>query len=249
MKSGTSETSFYVHEELLKKSSPVLFSMCERKWVETQERLYRFDRAVSDQVISCFLSYAYNGDYVYCAPKTDSITSPPVDPGSKNGSVINDEETTTVKNGEDDKYKLAPSHVQNAHPLLLHVQLYVFADTYIIPDLQKLARGKIRDWLQKCPSLNPEGVREMIFDLMEYAFENLREEDIMLTFLSLYASNKLDALRLSSQRLEALMLGSDGKFVRLFIQKINPSTRDAFSFTDESLAEVTLNEGVHNSEN
>ena len=75
-----------------------------------------------------------------------------------------------------------------------------------------------------------------VFDAMEYAFDNLREEDTLLTFLSLYASNKLDELRLSAQLFEALLLGSDGKFAKHFIPKISGSSRDPFSIKHEDLA-------------
>lgn len=204
LKSECSETPFYIHEELLRNSSPALYSVCERKWAESQERVYQFDKAVSEQTISCFLSYAYHGDYVSSSQTAGLIALSSIELALDKRRVAKNSDSKVADSDKDEKYHPVSSHSEDVHPLLLHIQLYVFADTYIIPNLQMLTRGKIRESLQKLSSLNSEGVREEVFDLLEYAFDNLREEDTLLTFLSLYASNKLDVLKLSSQRLNFL---------------------------------------------
>lgn len=216
--------------------------MCERKWAETQERVYRFDKAVSLQMISCFMSYAYHRDYVHSTQEFGSITLPLAGTTSDKREVVKNSDPKMTDGAiKDERYHPVSLHSEAAHPLLLHIQLYVFGDTYIMRDLQKLARGKICQALKELASLDIENVREMVFDLMEYAFDNLREEDIMLTFLSLYASNKLQSLRLSTQRFETLMMGSDGKFVRHILPKISGSSKDVFSLTDDNLKSFPLN--------
>ncbi|KAK2762716.1 hypothetical protein FQN54_000890 [Arachnomyces sp. PD_36] len=249
LKIANSNTVFYIHEDLLKKSSPALYSVCERHWAETQERVYRFDSTVPEQVIPLFLSYAYCGDYSMHTRKADHSGHHTIGQGTIKSEVIKRSATDSNGNNDDndDKGNLASTQTEPAHPLLLHIQLYVFADAYIMTDLQKLSRQKIREHLKSLSALNNENTREMVLDLLEYAFDNLREEDIMLTLLSLYASYRLGELRQSSQRLESLMLGSGGKFFRHFLPKITTAGRDAFSYDDEGLASYARGEGFHNS--
>ncbi|KAK2757952.1 hypothetical protein FQN54_004358 [Arachnomyces sp. PD_36] len=248
LKSANSDTPSYIHEKLLKQLSPVLYSVCEREWLETLERVYTFGEAVTEQVLSGFLNYAYYGDYTHPVPTPDIPATPSIYSDSL-CQVGEKGDLDSSANDADDNHDDEPLPDQARHPFLLHIQLYVFGDTYMIPELQLLARGKICEGLRHFTTQDiksDNSNREIIFDLLDYAFDNLREEDPLLSFFSLYASNRLDGLRLSPQRLEALMLGTDGKFFRLFLPKVCGSSRDVFSFTDKELATFAFDRDLEN---
>ncbi|KAK2757954.1 hypothetical protein FQN54_004360 [Arachnomyces sp. PD_36] len=58
-----SSRSYYIHEDVLKRSSAAIHSACSKPWKETEERVYRFDKIVPEEVIPCFLNFAYRGNY------------------------------------------------------------------------------------------------------------------------------------------------------------------------------------------
>lgn len=169
-------------------------------WAESQERVYTFDKAVSEEVISCFLNFLYHKDY--SAKSNDSA--------GQCANSSNDKESSL-------------------HPLLLHAELYVFADTYIMSSLKGNASWKLKCYLRNMGELNTAEKRDSIFDLIEYTFDNLREDDALLVFLADYVSFKLIQLRLSYQRLETLLLGSDGKFIKNLLPRISGSSKDPFA--------------------
>jgi len=58
-----SNTSFNIHEGLLRSISPALSAACNNDWKECNSRRYKFREEVTEQVLLCFLTWAYSGDY------------------------------------------------------------------------------------------------------------------------------------------------------------------------------------------
>lgn len=196
MKSSHSDKIFYVHEDKLKHSCPSLYSVCSRMWFESQERVYKFDKAVSEDVILCFLNFLYHGHY--SSLKANTAAENPCSP--------NDQEV-------------------GLHPLLLHAQIYVFADTYFMVALGGTAYSNLKCHLRDMGELNTSTKRDSVLDLIEYAFDNLRDDDNLLVILADYVNFRLFQLRLSP-RLVALLMGSDGKLLKTLLPKISGSSRD-----------------------
>ena len=117
-------------------------------------------------------------------------------------------------------------------PLILHVQVYVFATIYLIPTLQTLSKAKISLYLQKIQnSKSKDSYTPAIFDLIEHASSYLEEEDPLLNWLAKYASWNLVSLREDKGRLDGLL--GDGKFMGLLIRHVLPSNGIPFpSFSD-----------------
>ncbi|KAK2757953.1 hypothetical protein FQN54_004359 [Arachnomyces sp. PD_36] len=65
-----SEKVFYIHEEILKDCSGVLKAVCDNPWIESKERLYTFDEAVTEEILRAFVDHAYHHKY-------DTNTNPP----------------------------------------------------------------------------------------------------------------------------------------------------------------------------
>ncbi|KAI9730215.1 MAG: hypothetical protein M1834_005979 [Cirrosporium novae-zelandiae] len=58
-----SNKKFSIHEALLKSTSDALWNACDHNWLESRERCYKFSSDVVEDVITCFVEWAYTGDY------------------------------------------------------------------------------------------------------------------------------------------------------------------------------------------
>jgi hypothetical protein len=58
-----SNIPFYIHEGLLRSISPALSAACRSEWKEGTVRRYKFREEVTEQMLLCFLTWAYNNDY------------------------------------------------------------------------------------------------------------------------------------------------------------------------------------------
>src|SRR5580700_871933 len=63
LEASDSNTTFYVHEHLLRSISPVLLAAISREWNEKTTGRYKFHDEVSEKVLLCFLRWAYHGNY------------------------------------------------------------------------------------------------------------------------------------------------------------------------------------------
>jgi hypothetical protein len=63
LEASDSDTTFQVHEHLLRSISPILLAACSREWNEKTTRRYKFREDVTAQVLLCCLTWAYYGDY------------------------------------------------------------------------------------------------------------------------------------------------------------------------------------------
>lgn len=107
-------------------------------------------------------------------------------------------------------------------PLSLHIQLYVFANIYLMEALKDVSKRKIIEYLQKVErSTSKAPYTTMIFGLLEYASLYLSDNDPLLNWLGRYASWNLSTLRQNVQRLENLL--GDGKFAALLVRHVVPS--------------------------
>jgi hypothetical protein len=113
------------------------------------------------------------------------------------------------------------------HPLLLHIQIYVFANIYIVDPLKTLSQQKIVTYLKKA-EISKKDFTSEIFDLLDFAFSNLPEDDALLYWLANYSSWKLGALRGDTGRLDNLLRREDGNFSRLLARHVLPSRASPF---------------------
>ena len=115
------------------------------------------------------------------------------------------------------------------HPLFLHIQLYVFANVYLMSSLKEISKHKIIAYLKKVENSHSMGpYTNVIFDLLDCASSYLPDSDPLLDWLARYASWKLALLRQESERLENLVRKADGKFAGLLIRHVVPSQRSPF---------------------
>lgn len=242
---------------------------------------YKFREDVTEQMLLCFLTWAYYGDY---HSSNGDIVPSPVDSKAQANGLEDRFGLTSTKRSKKDKKKPEPvidledqswspphevaateassgeygegkaekayegslkytslplifakSEDNVAHPLLLNVKLYVFADTYLIKLLKASAKQKMIDYLQKFGSLSGGDERAAVFDILAYAFPRLPETDLLLHWLARYASWTLEELKQMPTRFDDLLSDEDRNFAKILLRYFSKSTIDPFNLKDDDI--------------
>jgi len=222
-----SNSQLKIHQALLKSLSPAFRSTSEGGWAETDSGIHKFlendvgDEAdVTEYVLLCFITWAYLGDYKTETVGVNSIdTTCPVGFGRFHGGMESAQEQATSM--ETTKMtNIQP--VTLPHYLVLNVQIYVFANIYLIQNLKALSQQKIIAYLELAHR-NGTDLVDALFDALNYALMHLPDDDELLDFLAKYASWKLAVLRSDMGKFNALMRKSDGKLGGLLLRHVTPS--------------------------
>jgi hypothetical protein len=231
LKATASDTPYNIHIDLLSSKSPVLWKACKNGMKETEERQMRCE-GYSESVLVSFVQWAYTGGYsddrgalvVQERPGDEEEVAPPTDDANakEQWPIVEDEESSIQD--------------ESIHPLLLHIQVCVFANEFIIEPLQDLAIGKVKDRLKELGSLEEAHERNVVLDLLEYAFDNLLETDPFLDWLGNYISWKLEELRQSPDRFETLVAGSKGSFANHLIRHTTKSSVSPWNSEESQIA-------------
>jgi hypothetical protein len=236
------------------------------RWEESISRVYKFLKDddgfyedVSTELLTCFVKWAYFGDYstetvgISSYVEEDVVAEPAFGGGwgrgfevrgkSKKGKVWYDEVPPepiegrsceeTIQNADKVNETQADEScfetTKPIYPLFLHIQLYVFANVYLIDSLKNLSQQKIIDYLKKIENSSSKSTyTNAIFDLLDCAFLYLPDSDPLLDWLASYASWNLTGLRQESERLENLLRKGNGKFAGLLLKHVIPSRTSPF---------------------
>ena len=169
-----SPRKFNVHQALLQRRCNVLYVACTGAFKEQREG-YKFD-SVSEDTLIRFMQWLYTGDY-----SAEALTSP--DPSDL-----------------DDKIGLAAlwldmSESDENHPVLIHARLAIFADTYLVSDLKKLAAKKLEAELETMGRPKRQTLAQLIIKLLDLAASNLHPQDALLDLLGKYSAWCIKDLR------------------------------------------------------
>jgi hypothetical protein len=118
------------------------------------------------------------------------------------------------------------------HPLLLHSKLYVFAHMYLIEPPKVGAKRRKIDQLKKIDNLADGNERAAVFDVLNYTFSRLPEEDLLIHWLARYTSWRLEELRQMPTRFDDLLSGEDSTFTTMLLRYVFKSSIDAFVLED-----------------
>ncbi|GKZ38991.1 hypothetical protein AbraIFM66950_011620, partial [Aspergillus brasiliensis] len=98
---------------------------------EGQSGVYVFED-VAEGTIARFIEWAYRGDYPATISGTNIGQTPILLEGRETDIDEKPENTTPETDSTSEN-----------HPLLVHIRLYIFSETYLVPDLQQLAYEKL----------------------------------------------------------------------------------------------------------
>lgn len=259
-----SDNKFKIHQGLLRSLSPAFLSTSEGGWAETTAGCHKFlpsdiagstagsEAVISQDVVICFIAWAYVGDYqteavgvtsLFLAAEYPTVMSKSNKRGKKNltlGVVGNvgwgtqeiipptEEQKPSISEitPEVEDLTLSPPTKRPDH-LLLNIQIYTFATIYLIEPLRLVAQQKIIRYLQE-----GEGRRlnltEPMLSVLEYAVIYLAEGDTLLDWLARYASWKLDLFRAEKERWELLIKEDEWKLSGLLMKYVASSEESPF---------------------
>ncbi|KAB8213028.1 hypothetical protein BDV33DRAFT_197134 [Aspergillus novoparasiticus] len=123
--------SDHIHRRLLHSKSKPLIEALDSGLKEGQSGVYKFEE-VTEGTIARFIEWAYRGDY----PTTISGTNIGQTPTLPEGIETDIDKKAANTTPETD-------FTSENHPLLVHIRLYIFSETYLIPDLHQLAYEKV----------------------------------------------------------------------------------------------------------
>lgn len=175
----SSSGSWKIHRELLESKCKALKSAFSHDFSERISGQYIFKETTHDTVAR-FIEWSYKGDY------TESELTPMemAEPGQGKSESVGPEPPSDEQ------------EVLQAHTLLCHIRVYIFSDTYMVPELKDLAFDKftaaVMD-MEKPKTLNEQLA---VIDCLSLAFSKLPLHDTLPGWLAQYAAWCLGNLRL-----------------------------------------------------
>lgn len=91
-----------------------------------------------------------------------------------------------------------------AHTLLRHLRVYIFSDTYLVPELKNLAFGKLTAVVRDMGKPNNLDEQLAVIDCLSLAFSKLPQHDTLPGWMAQYAAWCLSNLRLQQKFHELL---------------------------------------------
>lgn len=256
LQASNSDTSFHVHEHLLRSVSPVLLAVVSREWKGKATRRYTFREDVTEELLLNFLMWAYHGSYLdtngnkTMEARNDKdfdmwdfgLTVQKKKPHKKYPMVklpvVEFSGIPVDGRVEDDKQKAEQTAETSGklHPIILHIKLYVFAEMYMIEPLKALSMEKLIVQLKGFGSLAEGHERAAVFDVLKFAFSSgVPGNDVLLHWLARYASWRLDELKQVSSSFEKLFSRTDGNFATLLMRYVHKSPLDPFNLKMEDI--------------
>lgn len=169
-----STRTFRIHKALLISKSKAIFSAFERRFPERENGVYKFEDT-TEGTITRFIEWAYRGDY------PDAVYNA--------GLITKDAKADTmISNIKDDS-------TGDDHPLLSHMQLYIFCEIYDITQLKELVFSKLTSRLTKIKKPKTLDAQLAIIAVLRICFTNVRPDNKLADWLAQYAAYCVDTLR------------------------------------------------------
>ncbi|OJJ65744.1 hypothetical protein ASPBRDRAFT_139494 [Aspergillus brasiliensis CBS 101740] len=185
LQAGHAGRLFKIHRKLLGlKCEPVIAAL-DGSFDEGRQGIYRFDET-TEGTVARFIEWAYRGDYPTVISEIE-----PVQKSLPHGIEANVEGKPIIA-------PPAADFTSENHPLLVHIRLYIFSGTYLIPELQHLAFEKVTACFMDLEKPNSLDTQLAVIDAVRLSFLRLHEHDTLLNWLSQYSAYCIDKLRLQS---------------------------------------------------
>ncbi|KAF4244383.1 hypothetical protein CNMCM8980_010195 [Aspergillus fumigatiaffinis] len=185
LQAGQAGRLLKIHRKLLGlKCKPVIAAL-NGSFDEGRQGIYRFDET-TEGTVARFIEWAYRGDYPTVISEIEPVQKS-LSPG--------------IEADVEDKPIIAPPAADltsENHPLLVHIRLYIFSGTYLIPELQRLAFEKVTACFTDLEKPHSLDTQLAVIDALRLSFLRLHEHDALLNWLSQYSAYCIDKLRLQS---------------------------------------------------
>jgi hypothetical protein len=150
---------------------------------EGQQGIYRFDET-TEGTLARFIEWAYRGDYPTVISESEAVQK-----SLPHGIEADVKDKPTIATP-------ATDFTSENHPLLVHIRLYIFSGTYLIPELQGLAFEKVTACFIDLEKPNSLDTQLAVIDALRLSFLRLHEHEALLDWLSQYSAYCIDKLRL-----------------------------------------------------
>ncbi|KGQ00968.1 hypothetical protein PAAG_12341 [Paracoccidioides lutzii Pb01] len=196
---SSSPRIFKIHEALLRSKGGRIYAGFLGKFEEKTEGTYRFKETTEGTLLR-YIEWVYRDDY------PDVLNS------------LNSEEATANRAAD-----LPPADKEGTtdanHPLLCHIRMYIFADTYLIEELKSLSFGKITRYLENEKRPADIDSQLAVIHMLDLAFLNLPPSDNLLHWLGIYTAWCLECLRI-----QPYFHDIAGKLAPYIIRYVKPSS-------------------------
>lgn len=190
LKTEDSPRLFKIHKSLLEAKSYVLSTAIDGDFCEGQEKVYTF-KNTHITTLARFVEWAYTGTYPEIIEETEDWDS--------------DSETEHQTAETDSKLKDI-SKAAEKNEILSHVNLYIFAEIYMVPEIQTLAFERATAHLVKLRKPKTEVQKKDVIDVLLAAFSELTSDDTLVDWLARYASWCIEELRTHGAFLSLLII-------------------------------------------
>lgn len=152
----------------------------KRGFEEKQKGVYTF-KDTSEGTLARFIEWAYTGDYPAVISAIEPVETENTEAKAKEENTVTGAKTDlTFEN----------------HPLLTHINLYIFCSIYLVPDLQDLAFSKMTACFTDLERPNDLDTQLAVISALRVSFHLLPAHDPLLDWMAQYAAYCIDKLRI-----------------------------------------------------
>ncbi|KAI9832545.1 MAG: hypothetical protein M1819_004335 [Sarea resinae] len=218
LKAGSSpDHTFQIHRDLLRLRNESIYSACtSNSFSEATLGTYTFSDTMAETVVR-FVQWCYTGNYSSAVSlKSSNLKREPDAPDFALGVETWGQSTP------------------GSRTFLSHIRLYIFAATYLIPELKSFVFARITAQLRNMGKPTAIQQQQRLIQLLDLAFAYLAGTDGLLKWLGRYVAYSLDELR---SRPEFLELLEHGTLAREIISSVGPRLKAPWEESESPMAD------------
>lgn len=222
---------FRVYEELVHANSVPIWFAFQWQWKQGNAAHYKFDDC-TEGMLTCFIYWMLTGIY----DEADGRETRTMSMTSKSSAAHYNHRTAQHDQPQplesyDSFYGMRCSSSASSASrtsLLFHINMVVFADTYLIEDLKMPAMFTIKKTLaEKYRKSIPRDEIIEVWNMVKCAFENLLEDDGFLVWLGQYVAYRIEDFSAVDEEFHSFLTGNYA-FGKELIKNIIATVNDPF---------------------
>ncbi|KAI9042489.1 BTB/POZ domain-containing protein [Aspergillus affinis] len=172
LRSSDSGRHFNVHKDLLESKCKVMYSALSKGFLETKEGVYTCTDTTHG-TLALAVEWMYTGTYTEPVHHVAEavVGQPPGMEQEVNPNSLNDLADET-----------------KSHPIIAHLQLYIFSDLYLMAGLKQTAFQKLTGQLTLMDKAKNVETQRAVIAMLHLAFSKINPDDELLGWLAHFAS-------------------------------------------------------------